>query len=367
MNLNLITTKGLKYYQIALGMIVGLHIAAGAIASEHISAGAINDSAMIANGTIVYDNLDANLKAKIDHELPYAEANRVPTADDDSVGTADQTGVTWHAGTVASRRAKWLYKPDGAPESDWEVYECVKADSGAAVWILSTLTVEDLSDLAFKTQAQLEQDITITASRVSDFTTEVQAVIDNGNYAEKLVANTFTEKNTFDGGINASVAGEQVLDTYTAGGGFIKGFSIGNANVNLAFAGAELRFNNSAFFNAGFTLNDSNPSNNSPQAFTGYTNDLTEAAGANDIPSAQSVVNYVGANVMKTETVTQSTVGATSITYTASGSVEMVFIERNGGGFKEYTTLDVANKTYNFAGYPVQDADDAVTLLIFYK
>lgn len=94
----------------------------------------------IAPAAVIEAALDAPLAAKVNNDLPRKlDATTPPTADDDSAGTAGNGAFT--------EGSMWL---DTVAD---EFYRCADASIGAAIWVLTTLTSDDLGTLAFKNVA----------------------------------------------------------------------------------------------------------------------------------------------------------------------------------------------------------------------
>lgn len=377
------TSSGLRWFQIAALAILAGHIALGAINATHISTSAIAETEMIVDGIISYEKLDGNLKAKIDYELPYTTSNRVPNSGDD---TANTNTVTWEVGTAASRRAKWLYKPDGLTSADWEVYECVDPTTNAAVWTITTLSAEDLSDLAFKTQAQLEQDITIDISNTTGLQTALDGKLSLSGATQVVSGNV-----NFYGG-NTEIQHLKVTSAaYVEGdleveGNFVLGSGV-KWGSSIAYIGVETVISSTSAANklasaksvhdfvttsdidvtgawdfqnglkSGGLIDISETEGAGIKMVTGTMkfmyqlgSNITSGAQATGAVSGKALYEYVtqeiGAAKTQKEVVTVSTTGATEIVYTSAGTEFSVFAFRNG----IYTELthDPANSKYTF-------------------
>ena len=323
-----ITNAGKKAYQIALLAIFGVHIAIGAIASHHISDAALDRNEMFAESVISFQNLDADTQALINFKNPYTVSNRIPTGTDDGANTA---GASWNVGSAASVGAKWLYKPDGEPKENWEVYECFDASTNDAVWLHSSLSVEDLEDLAFKTQAQLEQDITITTARISNFETALYALSDN-RYGQLLGNNTWEGQSTFEDEV--TINDSLVLPEFVLNGRSIDSVLTSSDNESLS---------NTQMVTAGYVA----------QRLTDLTTSLT-----------QSLTAATTKLTIREATATTSTTGDTELVFnTNNGQVVSIMAIRNDDFYTGYTA-DLVNNKITF---PALEEYDTLSIKVIYQ
>lgn len=189
-----LATSAVTNAAIAADAVDSSKIADDAIAAEHIADGAVGTLAL-ASGAITYDKLDAAVQSKLDNTL-----SRVLDASTDP--TNDTSGANWIAGTGAQVGSLWINTTTD------EAFRCADATPNAEVWIKTSLTSDELGDLAFINQSTLEGSIQIAA--VSQVT-GLQAALDlKATDADvvKLTGNqTIAGVKTFSNGISGDLTG----------------------------------------------------------------------------------------------------------------------------------------------------------------